>query len=338
VVVRPRDASSQPTDAEVALSSQAGELSEVRRSERGVYRAWLTMPSTLRGTGLIQVEARSGEVRGGAALPFAPGEPASVVVGGPDSLPGDASVTRLLSIDVADSYGNPVDDVEPSVEAGQATLGEPARVGPGRWMLPYRPRRIGADTDDVVVARAGGVSGQRTIQLAVAMNRFSLGPKAGVGFQSGGMGLATGVEVAAWARLGKQQAGLVLEGWWWRVASRGALQDLGGTGYRDERTYLPLVLSAAWRKPLRSQMMLWLGGGGGAARVTAVNRVSGQAGVSSEGWAPAASGAISLGLWAWNGFPFVEVRATWIGDPKLPTLRGPVAALLLQLGYRFHAS
>jgi hypothetical protein len=274
---------------------------------------------------------------GEAPLAFSPGAPAVVVVSGPDSIPGDGAGTRLLSVDVTDDHGNPVDDVEPSVEARNATVGVPSRVGPGSWMVPYRPRRVSSEVDDLVVARAGSASGQRALLLAVPVNRFSLAPKVGVGFQSGGASLAAGAEASAWTRLRGQQVGLMLEASWWSLESSGTLAGLGGARYSNQRSYAPLILSGAWRRPLRGSMMAWASIGGGAARVAASNHLSTQQAVTDIAWAPAASGAVSLGLWAWNGFPFVELRGNWVGDPGLPTLKGSLFSVLVQLGYRFHA-
>ncbi len=337
VTVLAWDSAHEPTEAEVALTSPAGDLGELERLGRGVYRASLTMPVGLRGSGVVNVQARSGPVVGEAPLAFAPGEPASVAVGGPAAMPGDDSATRLLSVEVVDALGNPVDDVEPAVEAQHATVGAPARVGPGSWMVPYRPQRVSRDLDDLVVARAGPVSGQHAVQLGVPVNRFSLGPKLGVRLAPGGTGLAAGGEAGAWTHVGAQQVGLVLDASFWSLGYSGDLESLGGAHYRNQRSYSPLLLSAAWRRPLRGSLMLWASAGGGAAHVATVNRLSAQETVSEAAWAPAASGAVSLGLWTWNGFPFVELRGTWIGDPGLPTLRGSLTAVLLQLGYRFHA-
>jgi hypothetical protein len=187
------------------------------------------------------------------------------------------------------------------------------------------------------VAHAGSVSGQRALLLVVPVNRFAVGPKVGVAFQSGGSSLTSGAEASAWTLMGRQQLGLALDASYWSLKSSGTLAGLGGARYSNERSYFPVVLSAAWRRPMRGSMMTWASIGGGAARVSATNRLSTQQAVVDSAWVPAASGAVSLGLWAWNGFSFAELRGTWTGDPGLPTLRGSLFSVLLQLGYRFHA-
>jgi hypothetical protein len=39
----------------------------------------------------------------------------------------------------------------------------------------------------------------------------------------------------------------------------------------------------------------------------------------------------------WGGYPFLEVRALYVGDPKLSGLTGSFVPVFLQLGYRFDA-
>jgi len=240
----------------------------------------------------------------------------------------------MLIVTVTDAQGNPVDAPEPSVEARQAELGLPHHAAPGQWWVGYRPRCTAEASSDLVVARAGPASGQRTIRLSVPASGASLGPKVGLALHAGGAGFSVAAEGAAWTRLGDQQLGLVLEIGRWSATSRGTIDGLGA--YADERTYLPVLLSGAWQRPLQGQLMLWATAGAGAAQVATSNRLSAQPAVAAAGWAPAASAAVSVGRWATHGVTFVEARGTWIGDPRLPTLRGSLTSLLLQLGYRFH--
>jgi hypothetical protein len=217
----------------------------------------------------------------------------------------------------------------------QAGLGEPSHVGPGTWSVDYRPRRLVQPTRDVVVARAGPLLAEHSIEIAAHAARFTFGPKAGLGFQGGDRSVAAGGEASAWTRLGGHEVGLFVEASYWSLTSSGTTASLGD--YSGQRGYLPLLLSAGWRRPVWSQMMVWAAAGGGAALVNASSHLASQPTVSDLAWAPAVSGAFSVGRWAWKGFPFVELRATWVGDPRLPVLRGSLTAVLLQLGYRFHA-
>jgi hypothetical protein len=71
--------------------------------------------------------------------------------------------------------------------------------------------------------------------------------------------------------------------------------------------------------------------------VTSAQRVAGWPDVSESGWSPTVSAAAALGLRAWRGTPYLELRASWIGDPGLETLRGSTSPVLLIAGYRFDA-
>jgi hypothetical protein len=63
--------------------------------------------------------------------------------------------------------------------------------------------------------------------------------------------------------------------------------------------------------------------------------LAGQSTASESGFAPAASGSISVGPRLGPGFLFVEGRATWIGDAGLTTVSGSSMQFLGFLGYRF---
>ncbi len=335
VVVRVRgwDDLRRPVDAEVIVTSSAGTVSRPRRLEQGAWQAGLTVRPGAHGGGPATVRARAGDVEAKAELAFGPGAPASLRIEGPDALVCDGT-SSMLVVSVADAQGNPVDDAEPALEAGQAELGVPHHAAPGQWWISYRPRCAATAGSDLVVARAGGMTTQRAIRLAAPASGLGIGAKAGLALQGAGVGPSIGAEVAAWTRLGGQQVGLALEVARWSVTSRGAIDGLGD--YADERTYLPVLLSAAWQRPLGARLQLSAGAGGGAAQVATRNRLAAQPAVTAAGWAPAASGALALGRWAAHGVAFAELRATWIGDPGLPTLRGALTSFQLLAGYRFH--
>ncbi len=338
VMVRARDAEGSATDADVSIDSDIGVVGGISRQAPGLYRTQLTVPAVLRGDRRIFVLARAGSVSTSATLSLAPGPPASISVEGPDSLRADGSTASEMSVRVADAFGNPADE-PPTGEADYGELGRPAQVGPGSWVLDYRPRRLLRDVQDMVRIRAGPSSEMHPVRLAAPMATLSLAPKVGAVLGSGGTRAAFSTEISAWARLGGAQLGLVLEGSYWSLGNSGPVQGLAGVDFSGDRSYLPLTLSAAWRQPLGSRVLAWLSLGGGAARVSSsVKLIQLSQTVDEARWAPVVSGALSLGLHAWRGSPFVELRAMWIGDPNLETLSGSLAPIFfLQAGYRFDA-
>jgi hypothetical protein len=338
VIVRARDAQGSAIDADVSIDSDIGEVGETSRQAPGLYRTQLTVPAVLKGDRSIFVLARASSVSTNATLNLVPGPPASISVDAPDSLRADGSTSCQMSVMVADAFGNPVDE-PPTGEADYGELGRPARVGPGQWVLDYRPRRLSGDVEDVVRIRAGTSSGMHEVRLVAPMATLSLAPKAGAVLGSGGTRAAVSAEISAWARLGSAQIGLVLEGSYWSLGTSGPVQGLAGVDFSGDRSYLPLTLSVAWRQPIGSRVLVWLSLGGGAARVSStVKLIQLSQTVDEARWAPAVSGALSLGLHAWRGSPFVELRAMSIGDPHLETLSGSLAPIFfLQAGYRFDA-
>jgi len=333
VLVRGFDEARRPVDAEVTVTASAGTVSKPKRVEPGTWLAGLTVRPGSHAAGPVTVRARSGAIQAEAVLAFGPGEASVLRIEGPEAMVCDGT-SAMLVVTVADAQGNAVDDLEPALEARLADLGVPHHAGPGQWWIGYRPRCAAEAARDLVVGRAGPATAERAIRLAAPATGFGLGPKVGLALGAGGTGLAVAAEAAAWTRLSGQQVGLALEVARWSVTSRGTLDPLGA--YVNERTYLPVLLSAAWQRPLGGPLVLGASAGGGVAQVASSNRLAGQPDADAAGWAPAVSGSLSLGRWATHGVLLAEARATWIGDPGLPTLHGALTSFLLLAGYRFH--
>ena len=337
VGIRVRDAVGNPTDAIVEVESDLGELGSPARAELGLYRAALVVPSALRGNRGIVVFAKTEGLSASGTLPLAPGPPASIRVTPPGTVSGDGRTTAQLEVFIVDAFDNPADE-PPEGKSTHAEFATASRMGPGRWVLPYRPRRLLQDTQDPVRVTSGPASETLAVDLVAPRVSFSVGPKLGLALAAGQTSLAIGVEASAWSQFGRTQLGLVLEGSWWSLGSSSSVQ-VGGApaSYSSDQSYVPILLSAAWRLPIGQRMMLWTSLGGGAAWVSNTTRVAGQQSLTDSGLAPTASLAVSFGVRLGRGFPFVEVRGTWIGDPKLSTLTGSITPLFLLAGYRFDA-
>lgn len=320
VTVKALDATGHAVDADVRIGSEAGGMGETRRLAIGLYRAELTVPTELAGGEGIVVLARAGGASARATLQLLPGPPASLYVDLPDSLHADGS-TFEMSVTETDEYGNPADE-PPTGEAQHGQVGRARRVGPGHFRLSYRPSRLSRDSEDLVRLRAGEATLARGVWLIAPVPVLSFAPKAGPAIWDDGQEarLAFGAELSLWANLQLAQLGLVAEGNYWRHTD--------GLG---SQSYLPLTLSLAWRQPLGTWLVAWLSLGGGAARVTSTSGA-----VEQARWVPVATGAVSLGVHAWRGTPFVELRAMSMGDPGLTNLSGTLwPVFLVEAGYRF---
>ena len=150
------------------------------------------------------------------------------------------------------------------------------------------------------------------------------------------LGPTAGVEASAWWFLGHTQLGVTFDLGWWTLSQTSA-PKVGGTtaSYEARQHYLPALLSLSWRTLFARDWLLWASAGAGISPVWNSAQLSGQPSVSEGGLAPAASGSVSVGPHIGPGSPFLEVRVTWIGDPKLSTLTGSSTTALILVGYRF---
>ena len=335
--VRVRDAYGNPADGPIEVESDLGEVGTPERVEVGLYRVPLVVPSSLRGSRAILVVAKTEGVSATGSLQVGPGPAAAIHVVPPGPIVGDGATTAQLEVVVSDAFENPADEIP----EGGATLGgfvPSSRLGPGRWVMGYAPGRVLKDTSSTLTVKAGSAVEKLQVEIIASRVSFAAGPKLGLALAGGRAGFAIGAEASAWTQIGKAQLGLVLEGTWFSLSSEDSV-DVGGVraAYDSTQSWVPVLLSASWRVPLGRRTMLWASAGGGVTFVSNRNQIEGQPEVSETGLAPAVSLAVSFGVYAWRGFPFVELRGTWVGDPKMTTLTGTLVPVFLLVGYRFDA-
>lgn len=340
VTVRAFDAAGNPTDAEINVDVDGGQMSPLTRAAEGVYRATLSVPSTLGEGTSIFVLARAKYVSGNATLFLTANAPSRIELDAPAGVQADGSSSYYVTVKVFDTYGNPADEV-PEAQSAGGDLGQPRQFGPGVWTFDYRPRRVVLETTDVISIRAGSSSASLSIQLIPPTFNFTVGAKFGVALVSGSAKLAPGAEIALWKQLGSQQFGLLLDGDWWSLSSNSSVEFPPPTGTVDfvgDQSYLPITLSAGWRVGLSQRLMLTVAAGGGVVHVSSsadLKQISQQ--ISESGWVTTFNVAASLGFRVWRGYSFIQVRWLPMGDPGLKTLSGSISPILLQAGYRFDA-
>jgi hypothetical protein len=337
VLVRIRDSQGNLTDGPLEVDSDVARAGTPVQVERGIFRVPLVVAPGTRNDAVV-IAARSNGVTATATLPVAPSAAATVRVSppGPIQLGGSSRAEFVvLEVVVVDALGNPVNDV-PVGSGGAGEFREALPVSPGRWGLPYRPPSISENTSEQVVVKAGAASTTLDLELVARRLAVSLGLKAGVSVAGGSVGMGVGAEVGAWTHVGRAQLGLVLDVDWWMVSGTSDV-TVGGasSSYKATQNYIPILLSLGWRTRFADRWMLWATLGGGGSVVSNSAQVSGQPTVSESGFAPAVSASVSAGRRLGPGFPFLEVRATWIGDANLSTLSGSSTSFLGLLGYRF---
>jgi len=336
IVVRIRDSAGNPTDGAPVLESDVAQFGAPVQLEQGVYRVPLLFPAGTRSNTIV-VSAQADRAVSTATLSITPSAAAAVRVTPHDPIVADGSAQgrfEVLQVEVVDASGKPVEDVPTG--SGRGEFREALPIGPGHWALPYRPPRVSQDTTEQVVIRAGAASTTVALQLQARRVSVSLGLKAGAGFGGGAVGPAAGAEAGIWRFFGRTQLGLVLDVDWW-MFSRTSSAIVGGvdSSYKATQSYVPLLLSVGWRTPFADRWMVWATAGGGGAWVSNRSELAGQPAVSENGFAPAASGSLSVGPRLGPGSLFLEARATWVGDPGLSTLSGSTFTFLGLLGYRF---
>jgi hypothetical protein len=335
--VRVRDALGNPTDGPIEVESDVGEVGMPERVEPGLYRVPLLVPSSLRGSRAVLVVAKAEGLSATGSLAIGPDPTATIHVVPPGPVVADGANVAQIEVVVTDVFGNPAEEI-PEGEASPGDFASASRLGPGRWVMPYRPGRVLTDTRGTLTVKAGGAVEKVPVDLIASRISFAVGPKVGLALGGGGAGFAVGAEASAWTQVGRTQLGLVLDASWWSLSANQTL-DVGGapTAYASTQSWVPFILSASWRVALGRRTMLWTSLGGGVAWVSNQSQIEGQPEVSETGLAPALSAAVSLGFYVWSGFPFLELRATWVGDPNMTTMTGSLVPVLLLVGYRFDA-
>jgi hypothetical protein len=161
-------------------------------------------------------------------------------------------------------------------------------------------------------------------------------PKLGVAIHSGTLAPAAGAEVSLWTRMAGEEVGLVLNGSWFRFSrtSRVAGSSLSLDG---DQNYLALTLGPTWRHALGSGFMVWASLGGGVARVVSNSQLTGQPKIGESTWVGVGTAAVSVGARLWGGFPFLELRGSYVANPGLVGLTGAFTPLIISGGYRFDA-
>jgi hypothetical protein len=337
LLVRIRDSAGNLTDAPLEVDSDVAQVGAPVRVEPGVYRAPVVVPPGAQGDAFV-VAARAGRAVATATFPIAASAAAVVRVSPHGPIRVDASTRgqfEIFDVEVVDSLGNPVSDV-PVGSGGRGEFRAAIPVSPGRWALPYRPPPIKESTSEKVVVTAGAASATVDLDLVARRVRVWLGLKTGIAVSGGSLGPMVGGEAGAWSSFGRTQLGLVLDVGWWTF-SRTSTATVGGTDspYKSTQSFVPVLLSLAWRTPFADRWMLGATAGGGGGALSTSAELGGQAAVTESGFAPAASGSLSVGPRVGPGFLFLEARGTWVGDPKLSTWSGSSFTFLGLLGYRF---
>jgi hypothetical protein len=323
-------------DVAPRASTSFGSLLALTRGTPGRWMGNIGIPERLDGASHIRITATAGEVVTQRSVAVLPGPTADVAVE-PSATEARGRSAIPLAVTTVDRFGNPTDAASPSVVALLGTVEPPERRGVGTYRVVYRPPAEPAAPRDEITIRAGATSRVSRVQLYTPdPPLLQVTPKAGIVARSGSFGPSAGAEAALWTQVGGAQLGLALEGRWFSFSGRSAIP---GTSFTvdGQQSYLAFTASPSWRRPLGRSAMVWASVGGGVARVQNRSRLTDQPQLDESGWAATGTAAVSVGARLWGGFPFLELRASYVADPALAGLTGAFTPFFLSAGYRFDA-
>lgn len=311
VTARALDAAGNPVPAELALSAEGGELTDVRVRDLGEVEARVKVGPRFEGRTEVRVAAAAAGIgiTGSRALPLRAGDPALARFVAPGAmLRGDGSRSALLRVSVADRHGNPV-DAAPAVTAEHGKVLGVAAASPGAFDVRYVPPFVARATRERLVATVGGVRATALPLLLGPAPPLSVAP--GAGFLLDARGRFTGARAGFALERPADQAPVLERGvdLSWRGEAEALRLDGRGLGALLGGLTLsrPLPPSVTLRASLTAGLLF----GGGEA-------------------SPAARLALAAGASSPDLAPFVELAllAAGHGQP------GAFAAIGINLGLR----
>lgn len=310
VTARALDGGGNPVPAALVLSTDAGELADVREREPGEVAARLVVPPVLGSRRELTVTASAPGVgiSGARALPLRPGAPAHARFERTDGVVrSDGAREALLRVRVADRHGNAV-AAAPEVSAERGRVAGVDAAGAGVYAVRYVGPAVARATPERLVARVGKVTASAERVLVPPAPRLHLVPSFGVardlnGRGSGprsGIALETPAELPFALRRGAEVS--------WRAEVETAGPGSVGAA---------LLAGASAARALRPGLLLRAGASAGAI-------------VTRGSAAPAGRLALELGRGGGALTPFVEASLLAAGDGA----PGAFAALGISAGVR----
>ncbi|OFX23278.1 MAG: hypothetical protein A2V77_00100 [Anaeromyxobacter sp. RBG_16_69_14] len=325
-------------DADPRVSTSVGTLLGLTRGMPGRWTGHVSIPERLEGDSKLVIVASSGDQVAKREVNLLGGPAADLTIRTADDGGGGRSPVTF-AVATTDRFGNPTDDAAPKARAALGKLDAAVRRGVGLYHVVYHPPAAATASRDEVTIRAGSAERVTHVPLHyAAQSRLDIAPKGGIAKGSGAYGPAFGAQVSLWTQIADGNLGLVLDGTWFRFATDSTVSSASGpVAVSNTNSYLAFTAAPAWRFPLGSRAMLWASLGAGLVRVQNSSTIPPQKTIDDATWVGAGTAAVSLGARMWGGYPFLEVRASYVGDPKLTSLKDSFIPVLLQLGYRFDA-
>lgn len=328
------DSAGNPTECPTNLVADPGQVLGWERTGRGHYEGKVQVPRRLSGRRRLEVKVFASRTLSAAReVPLLAGPPSKIQLDAEGGLRADGR-PHEVRLQVLDRDGNRVEvSSDPVVVAARGEVGPPVRKAPGDYRLAYHASPTAKEFEEAILAWVGSLETESRFQVQALGGGLVLAPKVGVALGTGGLAsFAGGAEIGLWARSMSQNLGLILEG---QVFALSRTDSVSGLELKTEVTFVPLLASLGWRRPLKGGL-LWLGAGGGAVYASSrVSGIPGQAPVSGSSWAPEVHGSAGWGWPAGPGLPFAEARVGWQADGGSGPVQGSLWSLSVMMGYRF---
>jgi hypothetical protein len=329
-----RDAAGNASPEQLKFEASFGTVA-ASASSVGQWLLTVTLPPEFRGKKSVDIVASGEKARDAKTLQLLPAAPSKVSFSGPPrTIRADGHSAIRVPLQVSDDFGNPA-QATPKISANQGTAA--LESNGGALYASYVPPLLNEPSQAMLAAKLGGSTANAELQLLPQVRPAAFSPK--VGFLSNFDGFSApfvGIEAALRGERFGPQLGLALE-----VDATTRSQDakvddpVGDVTTRV--SILLLHLSAQYRHELDARTTMWLSAGPSLAEylvsVSGINTGS----LSNSAVSPGAHAALGLERRMGFAVPFLELRATWITRPELPTVSGPLRVLSLGLGARFEA-
>jgi hypothetical protein len=316
-----------------ATISSGAFLGWTKRST-GVWVGHVSIPERLDSTTLV-IAATDGELAARREVKLVPGPVAELLI---DGEPPSGKGPEPLTVTTVDRFGNPTGATPPEATSSTGSVRGPTSTAAGTYRFDYQPPLAATATHDEIVVQAGNAKRTISIELKrdTGLPYVELGPKAGLAFRSGATSVVLGAEGLLWPLGSAAPFGLELEGSWYSFSKNRTLAaQPEPLAFSSTATYLSLTAGPAWRLRLGSRTIFTASVGGGAVHAQSKSKLGTQPTLNEATWVAAGTAAVSLAVQAWGGYPYLELRAAYVSDPRLETLSGSFVPVFVQLGYRF---
>ncbi|HEX4386276.1 MAG TPA: hypothetical protein VH083_25150 [Myxococcales bacterium] len=328
-----RDAAGNASPEKLKFEASFGTVA-ANAASVGQWLVTVTLPPEFKGKKSVDIVVRGEKARDAKTLPLLPAAPSKVTFSdSPRTVRADGHSAIRVPLQVSDDFGNPA-QATPRISANQGTAA--LESNGGALYASYVPPLLHEPSQAMLAAKLGGSTANAELLLMPQLRPAAFSPK--IGFLSNFDGFSApfvGIEAALRSERFGPQLGLALEVDATRRSQDATLDETGQVS--TQVSILLFHLSAQYRHEWDARTTLWLAAGPSLAGYLVDVSGSKTGSLSNSAFSPGAHAAVGVERRMGFAVPFLELRATWITRPELPTVSGPLRILSLGVGARFEA-